>query len=58
MTGQNEPNNPRLGPLNLSMFGKYSLEVVDWGLPWVCAQSSTLLKLLVSSDNTVYPAKS
>ena len=57
-SGQNKPNNPFFGPHSLLKFGKWRLEVVHWVLPYVYAQSYTLLKLLLRSGNTSKPAKS
>ena len=56
-SGQNKPNNPFFGPHSLLKFGKWSLEVVHWVLPYVYAQSYTLLKLLLRSGKTSKPAK-
>ena len=57
-SGQNKPNNPFFGPHSLLKFGKWRLEVVHWVLPYVYAQSYTLLKLLLRSGNTSKSAKS
>ena len=57
-TGQNKPNNPSFGPHSLLKFSKWRLEVVHWVLPYVYAQSYTLLKLLLRSGNTSKSAKS